>query len=200
MILNHTDNLSIMYKMNHVPLPKGKMQRWKRLKHWNQLGMKIVIGTSWKLSRPIKTVLKLMSHLFQEKDGDQSALTITSNLQLITSLKVTSRYFVEFILKLSIMLFKQSKHVLIKQIGLLQEHPRGVFEQLERWAVSRKSWCCHGYILWRLKSGGTRGAAYNVEILPWWTNHWCKRACQVPSGSNSCTETPYPGSSNTCYC
>ena len=61
------------YKMNNVPLSSGKMQRWKQLKHWNQLGMKIVIRTSRKLSRPIKIVLKLMSHPFQEKDDNQSA-------------------------------------------------------------------------------------------------------------------------------
>ena len=124
-----------LYKMNHVPLSRGKIQRWKRLKHWDHLGMKIMIRISWKLSRPIKTVLKLMSHPFREKDGDQSALTITSNLQLITSLKVTSRYFIEFIWKLWIVLFKQSKHVLIKQIGLFTRSSKRFF--WTAWKVSR---------------------------------------------------------------
>ena len=127
MILNHTDNLSKTLQDESCTAVEGQDAAMKTVKALESTRNEDRFKDFMKAVKADQNRFQIDEHPFQEKDGDQSALTITSNLQLITSLKETSRYFVEFILKLWIMLFKQSKHVLIKQIGLFTRTSKRCF-------------------------------------------------------------------------
>ena len=114
MILNHTDNLSKALQDESCTAVEGQDAAMKTVKTLESTRNEHRYKAFMRAAKANQNRFEIDEQSLPGK----SVLTITSNFQLITSLKVTSRYFVEFVLKLWIMLFKQSKHVLIKQIGL----------------------------------------------------------------------------------
>ena len=114
MILNHTDNLSKALQDESCTAVEGQDAAMKTVKTLESTRNEHRYKAFMRAAKTNQNRFEIDEQSLPGK----SVLTITSNFQLITSLKVTSRYFVEFVLKLWIMLFKQSKHVLIKQIGL----------------------------------------------------------------------------------